>query len=106
MLPPIGERAMKLLDAGEVLPDAMILDLVAAKLASMECQQKGWVLEGVGTSGGVEELEEAIVMATEVKIFVMGVILASSSTNTNGHSDGTTNYFGVELFSGTWKLSF
>lgn len=57
---------MKLLDAGEVLPDGMVLNLVAPKLASRECQLKGWVLEGLGTAGGAEELEEAIVMATEV----------------------------------------
>ncbi|CAM9574210.1 unnamed protein product, partial [Scytosiphon promiscuus] len=64
-----GERAMKLLDAGEVLPSAMILDLVTSKLANRECQKSGWVLEGIGTAGNVEELEEAIVMATEVRIF-------------------------------------
>ncbi|CAM9199842.1 unnamed protein product [Ectocarpus sp. 12 AP-2014] len=62
-----GERAMKLLDAGEVLPSEMVLSLVATKLASRECQKSGWVLEGVGTAAaGVDELEEAIVMATEV----------------------------------------
>lgn len=62
-----GERAMKLLDAGEGLPPQMILDLVTTKLASRECQKSGWVLEGVDTAvGGVDELEEAIVMATEV----------------------------------------
>lgn len=60
---------MKLLDAGEVLPPEMILSLVTKKLASRECQKKGWVLEGVGTAGGVDELEEAIVMATEVSLF-------------------------------------
>lgn len=60
---------MKLLDAGEVLPSGMILSLVTTKLASRECQKKGWVLEGIGTAGGVDELEEAIVMATEVCLF-------------------------------------
>ncbi|CAM9495709.1 unnamed protein product [Hapterophycus canaliculatus] len=62
-----GERAMKLLDAGEVLPSVMILGLVTAKLANRECQKRGWVLEGIGTAGNVDELEEAIVMATEVQ---------------------------------------
>lgn len=57
---------MKLLDAGEVLPPEMTLSLVATRLASRECQKSGWVLEGVGTAGDVEQLEEAIVMATEV----------------------------------------
>lgn len=66
---PAGERAMKLLDAGEVLPSEMVLSLVATKLASRECQKSGWVLEGVGTAAaGVDELEEAIVMATEVLV--------------------------------------
>lgn len=60
---------MKLLDAGEVLPDKMVLDLVSTKLAGKECQRRGWVLEGVGTAGGADELEEAIVMATEVCCF-------------------------------------
>ena len=58
---------MKLLDAGEVLPSAMILDLVSAKLANRECQKRGWILEGIATAGTVDELEEAIVMATEVR---------------------------------------
>lgn len=57
---------MKLLHAGEVLPDSMVLDLVTSKLVSKDCQRNGWVLEGIGTSAGVDELEEAIVMATEV----------------------------------------
>lgn len=61
---------MKLLDAGEMLPPDMTLSLVTKKLASRECQKKGWVLEGIGTAGGVDELEEAIVMATEVCIGV------------------------------------
>lgn len=60
---------MKLLDAGEVLPSDMILSLVAKTLASRECQKRGWVLEGVGAAGGVDELEEAIVMAAEVRLF-------------------------------------
>lgn len=60
---------MKLLDAGEVLPSDMILSLVGKKLANRECQKKGWVVEGVGAAGGVDELEEAIVMATEVSLF-------------------------------------
>lgn len=71
---------MKLLDAGEVLPDTMVLDLIAEKLASSECQQKGWVLEGVGTAASMEGLEEAIVMATEV---------------TNGHGDQRRLYGGT-----------
>lgn len=63
---------MKLLDAGEVLPSEMVLSLVATKLASRECQKSGWVLEGVGTAAaGVDELEEAIVMATEVLVIAL-----------------------------------
>lgn len=58
---------MKLLDAGEVLPDDMVLRLVSPKLSSMECQKRGWVLEGIGTAGGIDELENAILMAAEVR---------------------------------------
>ncbi|CAM9474881.1 unnamed protein product, partial [Discosporangium mesarthrocarpum] len=61
-----GQRAMNLLLAGEELLDEMVLALIGVKLAGRECQEKGWVLEGVGTSAVREDLEEAIVMAAEV----------------------------------------
>ena len=59
---------MKLLDAGEVLPDELALRLVAPKLSSVECQTRGWVLEGIGTAGGIGELESAIAAAAEVGV--------------------------------------
>lgn len=62
-----GQRAMKLLDAGEVLPDEMVLGLVSPKLSSVECRERGWVLEGIGAAAGVDELENAIVTAAEVR---------------------------------------
>lgn len=45
-----------------------MLDLVSKKLASTECQKRGWMLDGIGTAGGLEVLEAAIVMATEVRV--------------------------------------
>lgn len=56
---------MKVLDAGKVLPDELALDLVSRKLASDECRRRGWVLDGLGTATGSDELERAIVTATE-----------------------------------------
>ena len=58
---------MKLLDAGEVLPDDLVLRLVSPKLSSTDCQKRGWVLEGIGAAVGVDELENAVVMAAEVR---------------------------------------
>jgi hypothetical protein len=60
----VGERALKLLHAGEELPVDLTLDLLGPALASMDCQKRGWVLEGIGLACDMEELEEAIVMAT------------------------------------------
>lgn len=64
---------MKLLDAGEVVPDDTILDLVAAKLAHEDCQEKGWVLDGLGTGSGVKELEGAIVGVAEVSKYIVSL---------------------------------
>ncbi|KAG5189802.1 hypothetical protein JKP88DRAFT_286546 [Tribonema minus] len=61
-----GERALKLLNAGEEVPLDTALALVGPRLAGRECQQNGWVLEGGGLSCTADELEEAIVMATAV----------------------------------------
>lgn len=58
---------MKLLDAGEVLPDDLVLRLVSPKLSSVDCQKRGWVLEGIGAAGGIDELENAVAMAAEVR---------------------------------------
>ncbi|CAM9236898.1 unnamed protein product, partial [Chrysoparadoxa australica] len=43
-----GEKALKLLHAGEDVPEAILSELIAKKLAGKECQDKGWVLEGEG----------------------------------------------------------
>lgn len=70
---------MKLLDAGEVLPDKMVLDLAALKLAGRQCQKSGWVLEGISAAAGMEQLEEAIVMATEVSLIWLCASLSHAS---------------------------
>lgn len=87
---------MKLLDAGEVLPSEMVLSLVATKLASRECQKSGWVLEGVGTAAaGVDELEEAIVMATEVRVITRLRFLCMEGSPERGKSR-----FNIDLLKG------
>lgn len=61
---------MELVDSGKLLPDAMSLKLVAKKLSSETCQQRGWILDGLCNAGGAGELEEAIAAVGEVSLLV------------------------------------
>ena len=45
-----GKQAKGLLDAGQAVPDELMLSLVKEKLTGGECTSKGWVLEGYPTT--------------------------------------------------------
>jgi adenylate kinase len=43
---PLGKKAQEYVDAGELVPDALILDLIRNRLAQPDATQKGWILDG------------------------------------------------------------
>lgn len=43
---PLGLEAKGYMDSGTLVPDQLVIDLVAEKLKSEECQTKGWLLDG------------------------------------------------------------
>ena len=43
---PLGLEAKGFMDSGKLVPDQLVIDLVAEKLKSEECQTKGWLLDG------------------------------------------------------------
>lgn len=45
-----GLKAKALVDKGEEVPDALLLELLKGKLGSEECARKGWVLESFPTT--------------------------------------------------------
>ena len=46
-----GLKAKALVDSGEEISDALLLEMLKEKLTSAECTTKGWVLEGYPTTG-------------------------------------------------------
>lgn len=43
---PLGTEAKGYMDSGKLVPDQLVIDLVAEKLCSSECTEKGWLLDG------------------------------------------------------------
>lgn len=43
---PLGMEAKDYMDSGKLVPDQLVIDLVAEKLASEECAKCGWLLDG------------------------------------------------------------
>jgi len=43
---PVGKRCKETLDAGKLLPDQMIAEVLAERINDADCQSKGWVLDG------------------------------------------------------------
>lgn len=55
---PVGLQAKSYMDAGKLVPDAVIIDIVAQRLAQSDCQD-GFILDGVPrTIGQAQALEE------------------------------------------------
>lgn len=42
----LGLEAKSYMDAGKLVPDQLVIDLVAEKLKSSECSSRGWLLDG------------------------------------------------------------
>jgi adenylate kinase len=42
----IGLQAKTFMDNGELVPDQIVIDLVAEKLQTKECLERGWLLDG------------------------------------------------------------
>ncbi|OQR92679.1 adenylate kinase [Achlya hypogyna] len=43
---PLGIEAQKYMDAGDLVPDALIIQVVLARLEEDDCVQRGWLLDG------------------------------------------------------------
>lgn len=43
---PVGKAAKEYMDAGKLVPDAVIIDLVRERLAQSDCETQGWLLDG------------------------------------------------------------
>ncbi|KAJ0399727.1 hypothetical protein P43SY_009308 [Pythium insidiosum] len=42
----LGLQAKRFMDAGELVPDELIVDVVLARLQQRDCRQQGWLLDG------------------------------------------------------------
>lgn len=42
----IGKKAKEFMNAGRLVPDEIVTDMVAARLAREDAKQKGWLLDG------------------------------------------------------------
>jgi adenylate kinase len=43
---PLGKEAKAYMDAGKLVPDSLVINLVKEKLATPECTNGGWLLDG------------------------------------------------------------
>jgi adenylate kinase len=58
---PLGVRAQKLMDDGELIPDDMIMEMVAARLAERDARARGFILDGCPrTTAQAEQLDELL----------------------------------------------
>lgn len=42
----LGKEAKGFMDSGKLVPDQLVIDLIAEKLQSDDCKEKGWLLDG------------------------------------------------------------
>ncbi len=57
---PLGMRAQKLMDGGELIPDDMIMEMVAVRLAERDARARGFILDGCPRTPFQAEQLEAI----------------------------------------------
>ncbi|GLE09209.1 hypothetical protein PINS_up020800 [Pythium insidiosum] len=43
---PLGREAKRFMDAGELVPDELIVDVVLARVTQPDCMARGWLLDG------------------------------------------------------------
>ena len=59
---PLGVRAQKMMDDGELIPDDMINEMVAERLAERDARARGFILDGYPrTTAQAEQLEAILV---------------------------------------------
>ncbi len=57
----LGERAQKLMDQGDLIPDDMVMEMVGARLSERDTTGRGFVLDGCPrTTGQAEALEKIV----------------------------------------------
>ncbi|MGH8979646.1 MAG: adenylate kinase [Acidimicrobiales bacterium] len=58
---PFGLRAKKIMDDGELIPDELIMEMVASRLCERDARARGFVLDGCPrTSAQAQQLEEMV----------------------------------------------
>ena len=59
---PIGVRAAKLMEQGELIPDDLVMELVGLRLSERDTKGRGFVLDGCPrTTGQAEQLEQVVI---------------------------------------------
>jgi len=64
----LGVEAKEYMDAGKLVPDQLVINLVASKLKSDECSAKGWLLDGFPRT--VAQAEALKAQGAEVDAFL------------------------------------
>ena len=58
---PMGVRAAKLMEQGELIPDDLVMELVGLRLSERDTKGRGFVLDGCPrTTGQAEQLEQVV----------------------------------------------
>jgi len=58
---PMGVRAAKLMEQGELIPDDLVMELVGLRLSERDTRGRGFVLDGCPrTTGQAEQLEQVV----------------------------------------------
>jgi len=59
---PMGVRAAKLMEQGELIPDDLVMELVGLRLSERDTKGRGFVLDGCPrTTGQAEQLEQVVI---------------------------------------------
>uniref|UniRef100_A0A7S1E190 Adenylate kinase active site lid domain-containing protein n=1 Tax=Hemiselmis andersenii TaxID=464988 RepID=A0A7S1E190_HEMAN len=65
----LGAKAKECMDAGALVPDDLIINIVKSRLAQEDCQTKGWLLDGFPRTGA--QADEMKQMGIEASHFVL-----------------------------------
>ena len=58
---PFGQRVKKLMDGGELIPDDLIMEMVAMRLSERDARARGFVLDGCPrTTAQAQQLDEVV----------------------------------------------
>eukprot|EP00698_Gefionella_okellyi_P022440 TRINITY_DN7442_c0_g1_i1.p1 TRINITY_DN7442_c0_g1~~TRINITY_DN7442_c0_g1_i1.p1 ORF type:complete len:255 (+),score=40.39 TRINITY_DN7442_c0_g1_i1:50-766(+) len=63
---PLGKEAQGFMDSGKLVPDALIIGMVKAKLQTDECRKRGWLLDGFPrTAAQAQAMQAAGIVANK-----------------------------------------